>query len=1012
VNDVADAPIRILLIEDNPGDARLIREMLADAAEAGQAKPAFDLAWADRISTGLRHLDARQTDAVLLDLSLPDSHGLDTFIRVRAHAPWAPTIVLSGLDDASLAVEAVREGAQDYLVKGQVDGNLLVRSIRYAIERKRAEIELRAQKQLFENLVAVARATAERPTLEATLQNALDVAATLTGAEQGDLFLVSEAGVVTYSAWTGGTVTEQRPDSIVCVMDHGLVGWSARHRRAALIADTTQDTRWLPLPGRSSAVRSALCVPILSGSTLLGILALAHSQPGHFTDKHLQLMLAAVDQMALAVRNAQIFDAQRRTAERETTLYQVLRAVSGQLDPEAVIHAAVEVIARLTCWSHVIIALPQDPQCWMVHAASGILSTAVGVTFPIGQGVVGRAFRTTQTQLMPDVRTDPDYIPWHPAIRSELAVPLQRGGRTLGVLDLESDCPAAFDADDVRWVESLAEAVALAMDNARLYAEVRRHATDLSALYAIARTTSRSLALEDVLSQALSSALVSFGFEAGLISLVDSESGGGQGEPSLRLVAQRGLPPACLERFQRDGPERALCDYVHRQRENLVIGNFERDTPETLHERMAQLVALGWRGYVGIPLQHQEQSLGVLGLFTHRPRDSSPYDLALLTGIGHQVATAVANARLFQTTLYERSRLQALIKSSRDGVVLVGMNGHILVVNLPALQMLRLPGQPEDWLGRDVKDALRALRILAPAIVRVMFAEMRRIRKGDEPPAEGECEVAPRVIHWLNLPVLAGVTSLGRLLVLRDVTAERAAERLREDMTHTMVHDLRNPLASISSALEFLDEESSHILSAEQRQILEIAQDGTHKTLGLVNRILDVSRLESGQMPLNRARVELDVLIAETLRSQSPLAIDKGLCLESDVPSTLPPAWADAELVGRVLQNLIGNAIKFTPTGGRVSVAARCEEQAQHTKLCVCVSDTGPGIPLEVQGRLFQKFVTGQQAERGSGLGLAFCKLAVEAHGERIWVESVPGCGTTFTFSLQVDPDAYPSDTL
>ncbi len=1010
---MADAPLSILLIEDNPGDARLIREMLTDAAAAEQAGLVFDLVWADRISTGLRHLGARQTDVVLLDLSLPDSRGLDTYIRVRAHAPWVPTIVLSGFDDAELAVEAVRQGAQDYLVKGQVDGKLLVRAIRYAIERKRAEIELRAQKQLFENLVAVARATAERPTLEATLQNALNVAATLTGAEQGDLFLISEAGAVTYCARTGGTAADQRQDSLARVMDQGLISWSAHHCQAVLIADTSQDTRWLPLPGRSDTVRSALCVPILSGPTLLGILALTHSQPGHFTDEHLHLMLAAADQMALAARNAQIFEAQRRTAERETTLYQVLRAVSGQLEPEAVLRTAVETIARLTGWPHIAIALPdKDQRRWMIHAASGVLSTAMGAAFPISQGVIGRALQTSQTQLVLDVHADPDYMPWHPTIHSELVVPLRRGERLVGVLDVESEHPATLDADNVQLVESLAEAVALALDNAQLYAEVRRHATDLSALYAISRMTSRSLALEDVLTHALSSALLAFGFDAGLIGLVDSENGGQPRAHPLRLAAQRGLPLTSLDRFQYGGPEWALCDYVYRRRESLVIGDFERDTPEVIREMATQMTALGWRGYVGIPLQHQEQSLGVMSLFTRRPYDSSPYDLALLTGIGHQVATAVANARLFQATLYERSRLQALIKSSRDGVVLVGMNGHILVVNAPALQMLRLPGQPEDWVGRSVQDALRALRLFASPVVRVMLAEMRRIRKGDEPPAEGECEIAPRVIHWLNLPVLAGIMSLGRLLVLRDVTAERAAERLREDMTHTMVHDLRNPLASISSALEFLDEEISHILSAEQRQILEIAQDGTHKTLGLVNRILDVSRLESGQMPLNRARVELDVLIAETLRSQSPLAIDKGLCLESDVPSTLPPAWADAELVGRVLQNLIGNAIKFTPTGGRVSVAARCEEQAQHTKLCVCVSDTGPGIPLEVQGRLFQKFVTGQQAERGSGLGLAFCKLAVEAHGERIWVESVPGCGTTFTFSLQVDPDAYPSDTL
>ena len=129
-----DNHIKVLLIEDNPGDANLIREMLAEAGIAS-----FDLEWANRLSTGLEQLARGGIDALLLDLSLPDSQGLDTFARAQAQAPQAPIIVLTGLEDEILAVEAVRGGAQDYLVKGQVDSHLLGRAIRYAIQRRRAE---------------------------------------------------------------------------------------------------------------------------------------------------------------------------------------------------------------------------------------------------------------------------------------------------------------------------------------------------------------------------------------------------------------------------------------------------------------------------------------------------------------------------------------------------------------------------------------------------------------------------------------------------------------------------------------------------------------------------------------------------------------------------------------------------------------------------------------------------------------------------------------------------------
>jgi signal transduction histidine kinase len=133
---LAAAPIRALLIEDNPGDARLIREMLRDAIDANTA---VTLAQVDRLAVGLEQLTTEVTDVVLLDLTLPDSQGLETFTRVHTQAPDVAIVVLSGLDDETLAVRAVQEGAQDYLVKGQVDGGAILRSMRYAIERQRLE---------------------------------------------------------------------------------------------------------------------------------------------------------------------------------------------------------------------------------------------------------------------------------------------------------------------------------------------------------------------------------------------------------------------------------------------------------------------------------------------------------------------------------------------------------------------------------------------------------------------------------------------------------------------------------------------------------------------------------------------------------------------------------------------------------------------------------------------------------------------------------------------------------
>ncbi len=700
------------------------------------------------------------------------------------------------------------------------------------IQRERAEAELRAQKQLFENLVAVARATAEQPTLQDTLSNTLEVTMKLTGAQDGDLFVLDATGTVIKSILPRSRPElERRPALISELMEKGLAGWVARHRQAALIPDVRLDDRWFKLPDSPYQAGSALSVPITSGPVLVGVLTLAHAAPHHFTADHLRLLQAAADQMALALRNAQLFDEQRRMADRQRTLYEVLCAVGSQLERDAVAQAAVRTIVRATHWTNVALALlDEDGTHWRLAAVSGALADGLGARFSIAHGVIGRTFRTAQVQWTPDVHADPDYIGVHPAIRSELAVPLQREGRVLGVLNIESDQLAAFSADDVLMAESLAGAIALALDN----------------------------------------------------------------------------------------------------------------------------------------------------------------------------------ARLFQTMQSERERLQALIRSSQDGVVLIGMDGRMLVVNTSVLKLLQLPGHPEDWLGRHLWEWGLALR-KSPDLLRIALKEARRIQTGDEPPGEGEGEVPPHTFHWTNLPVRYGDVPLGRLVILRDVTAERATNQLREDMISTMVHDLRNPLSVASTSLEFVAAEGNAELGADQRNALEIARTSLRKALKLITDILDLRWLESGQVPLTRRAIHIDALVDETLRAQSSLAAAKRIRLESQVPADLPAAWADADLIGRVLQNLVDNACKFAPAGGSVRVTARLVSGDDRPVIQVSVSDTGPGIPPSIRLRLFQKFVTGQQKGHGSGLGLAFCKLALEAHGERIWLDTEPERGTTFTFSLPVFEGPSPS---
>ena len=187
MNFMRDNKIKVLLVEDNPGDARLIQEMLSEAGAS-----AFALEQADMLSTGLERLAAGGIDAVLLDLGLPDSSGLDTFITVHAQAPDVPIVMLTGLDDAELAIKAVQEGAQDYLPKNKLDSELLVRTIRYAIERKKTETHIEHLNSVLKAIRGVNQLIVMEKDRDTLLQNTCDTLTEARGYDAAWLGVLSE----------------------------------------------------------------------------------------------------------------------------------------------------------------------------------------------------------------------------------------------------------------------------------------------------------------------------------------------------------------------------------------------------------------------------------------------------------------------------------------------------------------------------------------------------------------------------------------------------------------------------------------------------------------------------------------------------------------------------------------------------------------------------------------------------------------------------------------------------
>lgn len=350
------------------------------------------------------------------------------------------------------------------------------------------------------------------------------------------------------------------------------------------------------------------------------------------------------------------------------------------------------------------------------------------------------------------------------------------------------------------------------------------------------------------------------------------------------------------------------------------------------------------------------------------------------------------------------SYLHAVLNAVDDGVLMVNTAGEILFANIPletlfGIRQAAIIGQN---LAHIPEDILRALGITTQQAAE--FAHLpHRIAQQYAPPYR--YQVKENFIERYAAPV-GGEDGypLGWVLVFRNVTDERYLAQTREQLTETLVHDMRSPMGAVQTSLELLAETLDEIEhDSVMDQALGIAQRATRRVLTLVNSLMDIRHLDSGQVSVKKMPLNLTTLVVALVEEIIPQSLEDQVLLTYDLPADLPMVNADQEMVQRVLVNLLDNALKFTPEGGRVWIQAQTTEQGM---VRISVSDTGPGIPKRFRQEVFSRFVQVPEARskrRGAGLGLAYCQAAIEAHGEKIWIEDGDqGVGTRVIFTLPV----------
>ncbi len=798
--------------------------------------------------------------------------------------------------------------------------------------------------------------------------------------------------------------------------------------------------------------KSWLGVPMVAGDRVIGGIAVqSPERENAFDSAHLELLSIVAGQASVAYHNASLYRERLQRIEQLNVLNEMAQAISSTLELDDLLGVVYQQASRILDTTNFYIALwdeetdevvfpfvvdPEHREDWGPgKRGEGLTGTIIATGRPLllptgAAGLYGEQGREIDAGLC----------------RSWLGVPMIAEDRVLGVIAVQDyEREHVYREEHLGLLSTVAAQAAVAVRNAQLYRQIVGFSSDLEekveartrelgqaledltverdrveALYRITSELGATLELERVLQRALQLFASALDLSYGTILLVDQESG----NLNLRATLEPG------RRLPREGeptqwrPGAGLAGWVLEHREPALIADITADPRWTQRPGKAS----GLRSVVAAPLSlGGGDILGVLVLGHPEAGHFTTDHLQLVTAATAQIAIAVNNSDLYafiidqadhlgatlQAQQEEAAKNRAVLESIADGVLVLDHNGRVLLVNPAAEELLGISGMALDgehfrhMLGLGETEVHRDLS-------QALYSELlKRLEAGEDAAVQAESSVrlraGTRVLAVTMAPLIVSPGGVpGLVAALRDISREAEVERLKNEFISTVSHELRTPMTSIKGYTDLLFLGMAGGLTDAQRSFLRIIKSNADRLTALVNDILDISRIETGRMRLTISALDLGQIISQVVASFQGQYRDKDLALVWEDPRGLPEIRGDEARVTQVLSNLLANAWQYSPEGGTVAVSVHHEDGFLRTD----VSDTGIGIAPDDIGRIFDRFYRADhpivQEAGGTGLGLSIVKMFVEMLGGAIWVESEPGKGTTFSFTLPLTTTELP----
>ena len=882
----------------------------------------------------------------------------------------------------------------------------------FFLRRRRSRRELRSREQ---NLAAVAElsgALALADNREQIARIVLDTLNELAGLEYSGLVLIDEEGSEArgLAARTGGEDVDWYP-SLRIDLKSDVSGVRRVYETHAPFAveDMLTSSDVSPEMAAKTGLKSAVFLPLESERGIIGvIIAGATSEFRRFEPEVLSLVKMLAAESSLALEQVRSVAALALALDRERLVTQISRRARSEIDVDRLIEVALAETASVLDVTRCFLRLGEPGTVAPLRAQwqqEGIELIPASATPYLS--VSNLALRERRTAAVADVETDPrlddDSLGGRKALlgigtRAVLSAPIILFDSVIGALAAHSSAPRRWSTDDIAFLEAIARELGVALHTAGLIEENKRRLEEQNALLAATEAMTSELELDSVLAQRLaggraeligpsSSEQVMTAAVRQAIALLEGDAALmlelDANELVVRASEGRGLEEMHGRRFP--VAVSLAGDLVH-SREPLVIEDLARD--EGPLGSLDPVAGSGFEALIGVPLIGPDDALsGVLIVYSRRARAWRLKEIEALVTLAANSATALANAALYLRVSLEREQSLAILSSVADGIVAVDREGAIVLWNAASERITGIGSS--EALGRPLTQVLRH-EIEAPE-----GAEERSIslKRGAQ---ELWLQVAEAIMRD------PGGQIAGKIYTLRDVSADRFVEQAKSDFVSSISHELRAPLTSIYGFAETLLRRGELFDDVQRQTFLSYIASESERLTGIVDALLDVAELDAGDLQVELATTDVGNVVREVVESaRSDLAsaqVNNGHNFVVDLSDEPLSAEADGEKLRRVLVNLVDNAVKFSPSGGTVSVSGQKSSGAVELR----VSDEGAGIPEEERERIFRKFYRGSSSvlSGGTGLGLFISRGLVTAMGGRIWVDSAEGKGSTFTLEL------------